>query len=232
MSIIISGIVLLILIGAALRGYHRGFLRTALSMLSLILTVILVGVLQPYMTDVLREYTPLESAVEKAVYANLETAAVQISGGETTEALAGTVTAEEQVLWLEECNIPSIIQEEILRGTEQAAEAFALSASQTVADIVMNVLGYLITFFLVFAILHLLGAFFHIVEYIPILHGVDKWLGAVLGLVQGLIAVWILCLAVTLNLPSEAGSQILAAIEDSALLSFLYNGSLFLSRTL
>ncbi|MCD8078710.1 MAG: CvpA family protein, partial [Lachnospiraceae bacterium] len=60
MSIIISGIVLLILIGAVLRGYHRGFLRTALSMLSLILTVILVGILQPYVTDALREYTPLE----------------------------------------------------------------------------------------------------------------------------------------------------------------------------
>ncbi len=229
MSILISGIILLILIGAVLRGYHRGFLRTALSMLSLILTVILVGILQPYVTDVLRQYTPLESAVEKAVYRNLETAAVQISG---EEMLAGTVTEEEQALWLEECSIPSIIQDEILKGTEQAAETFAVSASQTVAEVVMNVLGYLITFFLVFAILHLLGAFFHIIEYIPLLHGVNKWLGAVLGLVQGLVVVWILCLVVTLILPSEVGSQILAAIEDSALLSFLYNGSLSLSQTL
>lgn len=229
MSILISGIILLILIGAVLRGYHRGFLRTALSMLSLILTVILVGILQPYVTDALRQYTPLESAVEKAVYRNLETAAVQISG---EEMLAGTVTEEEQALWLEECSIPSVIRDEILKGTEQAAETFAVSASQTVAEVVMNVLGYLITFFLVFAILHLLGAFFHIVEYIPLLHGVNKWLGAVLGLVQGLVVVWILCLVVTLILPSEVGSQILAAIEDSALLSFLYNGSLSLSRTL
>ncbi|MCD8011268.1 MAG: CvpA family protein [Lachnospiraceae bacterium] len=229
MSILISGIILLILIGAVLRGYHRGFLRTALSMLSLILTVILVGILQPYVTDALRQYTPLESAVEKAVYRNLESAAVQISG---EEMLAGTVTEEEQALWLEECSIPSIIRDEILKGTEQAAETFAVSASQTVAEVVMNVLGYLITFFLVFAILHLLGAFFHIVEYIPLLHGVNKWLGAVLGLVQGLVVVWILCLVVTLILPSEVGSQILAAIEESALLSFLYNGSLSLSQTL
>ncbi len=229
MSTLILAVVGILLVCMAARGFHRGFLRSALSMLSLILTIVLVGLFHTAVTEALKSYTPLADSVERAVYTNMMEKADEILPTGEEEA---SVTVQEQNQWLEDCGIPAILQEEIQRESTQAAENFAESVSRTIADAVLNVLGFLISFLLAFILIRLLISVSGIVNHIPILRGLNRWLGAAFGLIQGIVLVWILCLVLTLILPSDTGSRILAAIGENPLLTFLYNGSLRFGRIL
>ena len=72
MTIGVTAAVAVVLLIAVIRGYVRGFLKTALSMIALVLPIILVMFLQPYVSAVLRNYTPLESVIASTVFTNME----------------------------------------------------------------------------------------------------------------------------------------------------------------
>ena len=52
-------IVLIVIAGIALSGYRKGFVRKLASMVSFVLSIVLVSVFLPYMTDFLKKSTPV-----------------------------------------------------------------------------------------------------------------------------------------------------------------------------
>lgn len=63
----------------------------------------------------------------------------------------------------------------------------------------------------------------HFVSKIPLIQGPDKILGAAFGGLKGLVFVWLLFYIISVSAASEFGEKYLGYINDSALLTFLYD---------
>ena len=63
---------------------------------------------------------------------------------------------------------------------------------------------------------------------LPGIHLVNAIGGAVFGLVNALIFIWILCMIVTALASTEFGINTLGMIKESPFLSFIYNNNLLL----
>ena len=242
MTIGVTAAVAVVLLIAVIRGYVRGFLKTALSMIALVLPIILVMFLQPYVSAVLRNYTPLESVIASTVFTNMEgqlntvlsgasasgqeSPAAESSGAQmfSREQLAGIVlTEEQQEQWMKLCAVPDLFRTSLQTDMVQTADSFAGSVSNYLAKTILNVLSFLLTFVLAFLLIRLLFVSIDIIGKVPVLHGINKALGAVLGLAEGLVVLWLLFLVLTVCLPSSWGAELMAAVNENPVLAFLYN---------
>lgn len=85
---ILEIIIIVLTAGLALAGYRRGFVKKLASMLSLVISIVLVSVCLPYMTDFLKNNTPVyeyivkqcEQAVEQQVTGSLTGGNAGMSG--------------------------------------------------------------------------------------------------------------------------------------------------------
>ena len=68
-----------------------------------------------------------------------------------------------------------------------------------------------------------------IVSHLPILHGLNKTAGLVLGFAEGVVLVWIFFLVITVCASTRAGGQLLKMTAQSSILSWLYRNNLLLN---
>ena len=63
---------------------------------------------------------------------------------------------------------------------------------------------------------------------IPVVHGLNKAGGFVFGLLNGVVYLWIAFIIVTIFSTTSWGQYIFAQINDSVILSFIYNNNYLL----
>ncbi len=67
-----------------------------------------------------------------------------------------------------------------------------------------------------------------IVTHLPILHGLNKTAGLVLGFAEGIVLVWLFFVAITVCASTQTGGQLLKMTAQSSVLSWLYRNNLLL----
>ena len=68
-----------------------------------------------------------------------------------------------------------------------------------------------------------------IVSPLPILHGLNKTAGLLLGFAEGVVLVWIFFVVITVCASTSAGGQLLKMTAQSSILSWLYRNNLLLN---
>ena len=68
-----------------------------------------------------------------------------------------------------------------------------------------------------------------IVSHLPILHGLNKTAGLLLGFAEGVVLVWIFFVVITVCASTSAGGQLLKMTAQSSILSWLYRNNLLLN---
>lgn len=204
-------------------GYRKGFIRKTVSAVSLILTLVLVTYLTPQITSFLQEHTSL--------YANLQEKCSEMFLDEDYDANVKT----DQVLLIEHMELPENIKEMLLENNN--TEAYDLLAvtgfydyvGAYLANMILDTLAYLITFVLVFAGMKILLAALDIVTMLPILHGINKLAGGVLGMALGVLQVWLVFLLVSVLCSGDLGKMFFQLISENQFLLFLYEHNLIMN---
>lgn len=204
-------------------GYRKGFIRKTVSAVSLILTLVLVTYLTPQITSFLQEHT--------SVYANLQEKCSEMFLDEDYDANVKT----DQVLLIEHMELPENIKEMLLENNN--TEAYDLLAvtgfydyvGAYLANMILDTLAYLITFVLVFAGMKILLAALDIVTMLPILHGINKLAGGVLGMALGVLQVWLVFLLVSVLCSGDLGKMFFQLISENQFLMFLYEHNLIMN---
>ncbi|MBO5158883.1 MAG: CvpA family protein [Lachnospiraceae bacterium] len=198
-------------------GLRRGFIRKAVSAISLILTLVLVTYLTPQITTFIQEHTSL--------YTNLqETCSELFLSGEYNEEVK-----TDQVLMIENMELPENVKEMLLENNNTEAydllevTGFHDYVGAYLANMIINALAYLITFVIVWTALRAVLLAMDIVTMLPVLHGINKLAGGVLGLAVGIVLVWIVFLLVTILCNGDLGRSFFALISANPFLLFLYN---------
>ena len=217
----------------AIRGYRRGIVRSVLSLASILLTFFLVGAIQPYVSDAISKYTPLESMVQESVENVMKTRILNelalpgdpLTGSGAFEGME--ITEEQQTDWLNICEIPEGFQEGIGVTAKEAAETFIERVSIYITEGIMKILCFLITFTVVYLIIRFAALAVTAVAHLPGIRTVNQMLGGVFGLCEGFLVLWLVTLFVTLLLPSDLGQIVISGINANPLLASLYRIMLF-----
>lgn len=223
-------VMLIVVAGFIIWGYWRGFVRIAFSLVSMILVIVLVSWTAPYLTDYLKENTNIyENLTEKCSrqIQHVAESAIQNTGEET---VAGDETQVDGIL------LPKIWVQELLAKAGDAVEDTMEStglyhqAGAYLADWALKGIAFFAAFFLVSIVLRLVVGLLDIVTKLPLIKGVNRFLGGAAGLVQGILVVWLFLFLVAVACTSAFGQLMLGYVKESAILSYLYenNGVLYL----
>lgn len=233
------------LLGMVLYGHYKGFIRLAVSALALIVTLIAVRVAMPYATDWLKEKTPvydmIQSGMEKAVglegllgagtedpEADPESIGPGWENSQGPGGLGVARPADERKI-IEGLKLPEQLKRTLIENNNGevyqtlGVELFRDYIGSYLTGIIVQILAFLLLFLIIFILLHILVAWLDLMARLPILSGMNKIAGAILGGLEGLFFVWIGSLVFTALSGTGVGIAVLEQIESSHWLSYLYN---------
>lgn len=232
-------LVALVLALNILNGYRRGFLRMVYSMVSWIVIFVFVTWAAPYVNTFLTENTPLYESIvsycENAVREKTETQlAGETEGEEAAENGAESQDAPEgQTQELADLGVKlpdSVLNSFLEKTTDAAGEALAASGiyeriAAEMAAFILNGIAFLITLAAAIVLSHFISRMLGIVSRIPIIRGVNRYLGTAAGALYGFLLVWIAFYVIALGSASSVGAALVSYIYDSPFLTYLYENN-------
>lgn len=223
-------LVLLTLIFSVIEGYRKGLLRIVYSLVSWILVLVFVSWATPYMNQYLLENT----SIYERVAAHCEEV-VRQSANERTEAATDEKKSELMNLGV---NVPNSVIEGILQNTSGVADDFLEESgiydqiAAGLANFVVEGISFVIALVLAWILVHIISQILGIVSHIPILKGVNRFLGLFAGAVHGMLIVWIAFYMIALCSTGEVGKALISYIYENQFLTFLYENNLVLTLIL
>lgn len=309
MNILEIAVVILIAV-FAIAGWRKGFVRKLASMLSFVISIILVAVFLPYMTEFLKTETPVydyivkqcrevmaENLADAITMGNVDvqsgtwggqdslkmanaisdysdisreqikslmeqygydSAVVDALSDEQLEAYkekyaqqyiqqyfgaeeggvqgsgTGQLTKIEQTELIEHLPIPEALRDLLLDYNNDegyrslGVTGFADYLVHFLATVILNVIAFVAAVILVQILLHLVIGALDILAHIPLIGGLNRLLGLILGLVQALFFLWLFFLILSMTSATQWGLQLMDMVQSSQTLSALYDSNLFL----
>ena len=219
---VLTWIILLILAAFTLSGWSRGFVRVFAGMFFFLASTVLVYYATPYISDFIKENTPIYQAAE-------ENCREMLKGGEGQEN-----SGLEQKKFIEGLGLPEALEKQLLGGSDsgssvdRAVEGVSDYLAEYMAGLILNILTFVVTLAAVNLVLRMTVLTLDNLAKLPVLNSINKAFGMVLGAAQGLLVVWVAFLVITAFGNTDAGRKLLEMIHESPILDFLYNINIFL----
>lgn len=199
--------VIIFLVAMIAYGYMRGLIKIVFSMVATIATIVLAAVLTIPFSGVLKN-TGIGEGIEASVREIVEQA---------------HIIDEESVM---ELDFPKAILEPIAKGTQNAQETIQEYVIEELTDTIIKALTFLVLTLIIYIIVRIIIGVLDVFSKLPIINGINKWAGAVVGLVQGLLFIWIASLILTAFSDKEWAQEVFRQINDNGFLSFIYNNNM------
>ena len=214
-------ILLLYILMEALLGCKRGFFRSVLSLLVLILTMVFSCKLSPQVASYLSKETNLQKTIAERIEEYL-----QKDGEDSLD--ADMESRSWQKDFLENAGFPSYLSEVL--GDNNNAEFFdALKVDSFypyiatyLATVIINILAYFITFLVIWLILHMFASLLKGIGKIPVLRMLNRMGGMLFGIGKALLVVSLFLLLITMLSSTAFGQVLVAQMEESPILCAFY----------
>lgn len=217
-------VVLAILAVVAYRGYKRGFIREVVSFFFVFLAIAVSWAINPYVNEFFMENTPVYEMVR-------ESCKRFVLSGEKDE---GENTGS-QTGFIEDLELPELLQKGLeANNTEEvyaylSVETFGEYVSEALARMIINGLSFAVSYMMASVILRLGTWILNVLAGLPVLNGANKLAGGMVGLVKGVLFIWIAFLALTVLCSTEIGRQGLSLIEKDPFLNVVYEYDIFVN---
>ena len=202
------------LVSMVLYGHYRGFVRLAVSAVSLVLSLGVVHFGAPSVANLLRSNEVVYQAVEDSV-----TKFIQKDDEAENEAADAAPPSVQRSI-IEEMELPEQLKDALLENNNsEVYEALGVSRREESGKD-----GRIFLLFAaVFGGLRVLSVSLNVVSRLPIISGLNRLAGAVLGGAEGIFFVWIAALLITLFSATAIGELFLNQIESNIWLTWLYD---------
>ncbi len=214
-------IVLLIIVFSAVRGFWRGLLRVLFSLVSVIVLIGLVTFATPHVSQFIADHTQIDTVISENISAKIQNSA------ET--AVDSAISNQKEGLEAAGISLPDVLEKHIFeKGVQGAEHAVADTgiyeqAGDQMAGIVIAVVSFLVALIFACIVVWLIGKATDVVNKIPIIKGINRFLGFFAGGFEGFIIVWLFFMLVSIISGSQLGQHLIQNINDSEFLAFLYN---------
>lgn len=248
--ILICVLVILAMCGYA--GWKKGVIRIVLSLAIMVLTILTTVFAAPIIAKTIKEKTTWYDGLHDSIQQTLESVTVFDESLWQTDDTAKTesedfeeyeITQEDKIeKYVDEMitvlNLPESIARQIEStinadyveqikedGITTVKSAATAIIAQRMTQIAFNAIIHIVVFCTVYVLLRLLIVITGVVARLPVIYQANKLLGLVVGLVEGILFVWILFAVVTAFGGQQWAVEALEDIGNSKILSFLYDNS-------
>ena len=229
MQYILDIALIAVITAAVMIAKKRGFLKSSYNVLSLIITAVLIFTMQEPFCEYLSSSKLGDTVRENVSKQVMGTAESEFSEIDDTE------DAETAVKVGEMMGLPTFLMDFLDDKLEKQTKAVenmkndALAVlTDTVTEVIIKIISIILLFILVrlgvFLLLHFLDALFKL----PVLHGINSFLGMIVGAVNGLLVVYVACALLTLLAPTESLSAISEAVDKTLIMKYFYNNNLLI----
>lgn len=218
---------------SAFSGFRKGFFKTAITMTSFLIAIVIVSAIHPMVTAVVRERTGIEENVRQTVHMFLDQAGSHMSPGET----AGEFAEGDALPKSWENALRGIPLEQI--GDQLGLEG--LSADQLYdqigldrivdyyvdyySGILVRSISYVISVMIAYLLIRIGLIVADVIGAIPVLSMLNRVAGLLLGLVRGVVILWLLGLVIALCASQERMAPVLTMIRENSMLLVLYRNN-------
>lgn len=221
---ILEIVVAVIILVFALKGLKDGLILSVCSFATLFIAIAITQVATPEVSSVLRANEDIVSFLTQQVDNVLfdsdeEEITVQDSDTDTIEGL----------------NIPKVIKEELITNNVQKTyTALGVTSlneyiSLYVAYSIINCIAYIVVFVIAIALLKIIIHTLNLVSRLPVIHTLNKLGGLAVGVIEGILIVWIGFVGIMLLGSTDFGTGLYEQINKSNWLSYLFNNNLILN---
>ncbi len=213
-------LVLVIVILFTISGYRRGFIKLAVSLITMIMGFYLVSVAMPYVNDFLKTKTDIHELLVE----NINEAFADINSSRDN------TVYENQVETINEYRLPAVVKKMLLSENVQevyeklSATIFEEYVSRYLADIVLKALSFIFTYVMVMILVKITILSAEFMSSLPVIKGVNKVIGGGFGFLEGVFIVFIGFALATFII----GKPFYEMVEKSRLLRLIYDNNVIL----
>ena len=204
-------------------GVNRGFIKIIASLSATLVILVLVMVAMPYVGNALREYTPLEEKINEKCVSILQPGEVD------------TTSRDSQIVLIENSEFPEIFKDLLLANNN--GEVYESLGVTTFVDyvgaymgkLISDIVAFLLAFIVITVVVRIVLYILDIIGHLPVIGGLNRLAGGILGLGTALIIVWVLFIIITMMYDSTIGKLFLGNIAENEFLQFLYNNNVLMN---
>lgn len=227
-------VVAAIFLFCAFWGYRRGFIKIVASLAATLATIVLVIFLSPYVSDMILKVIPIEKTVqEKCIEILVPEAGVE--DGEQGGIPEDVETSREtQISLIENAEIPEVFRQLLLENNNAeiyqtlGVTTFTEYVGSYLAKLIADIISFLLTLIIVTIVVRTITYTLGIISKLPVIGGMNRVAGGILGMGTGLVVVWILFVILTLMYDTEIGTLCFTHIAENEFLTKLYDNNILM----
>lgn len=150
----------------------------------------------------------------------------------------GEIPQDQQIKQIKEAVLPEFLKDNLLENNnstiyeELGVSTFPEYVAAYISRMIVKVVSFLVTFLLAIIIVKALMVAVDILGELPGVGALNRFGGAVVGIFVALLIVWLAFLVITVMYSTEIGKTCFEMIEQSSILTFLYEKNLLLMKLL
>lgn len=220
-------VVALILLVFGLKGMKQGLVLTICSFLTVYLAITVTQAVTPQVSTRLKENEKIVDFIAEQVQ--------HVLFHEEDNNKKEKLSDNEKI---ETLSIPKMLKEDLIKNSSQEKynELGVASVNEYVSTYIaysiLNSITYIVVFLIILSILKILVHALNIITKLPVVNTLNKLGGLGIGVLEGLIIVWIGFVVVTAMCSTAFGTSMLEQINKSEWLLYLYNNNLILKTVM
>jgi len=225
-------LILAIVLFSVLAGYKNGFLKTAFSLVSWIVVLVICNVATPMVTQMLIEKTDIEITIQAALDAKIDevisNALAESGVSELPDVLANGVSLEipEEL----QAALPEELKNMLQNGNpELDGVTHNVIDTAAIAESVVGIIALLIVLVFSRVAIMVVNIVLGIASKLPLIGPLDKILGLACGAGKGLIWSWIVLAIVSVLALTGVNTEWAGYIAESQILTWLQENNVILN---
>lgn len=211
-------------IAMILVGLKRGLVKMAFSLVSVFVILILVNILTPSVKQLLKN-TPIYDGINH----NIEAYVKENVANATEEMTQTGVNAQKKII--EGLPLPNGVKNSLIDNNNQQSydsmkvDTFSEYVAEYLSDMILGALTFIIVFVVLTVLVKVLIHVLNIVTKLPVIKTFNTAGGAIIGLAEAIIILWIACFVITVCSATSWGQEVCKAISENEILSFIYDNN-------
>lgn len=215
--------VLIIILTFTFIGVRNGFLYSVFRLSSYLLSVIFAIKFYPVLSDMLQK-TVIYTDIKKAVINGI----VKQQGGGVSD-----ISGDSAKVLVEGLKLPGFIKDSILENVMKK-DIFGIqkildAVGTEIATLIINIISVILIYVIIRFVLYFTKVLIKTISGIPVFKQLDKTGGLVLGAVEGVLVVYILCALLILFSAFPKFSSAIDSVQSSHFANYFYQNNFIVS---